>query len=127
MRRVQPSVHGFIAAAVAAMVLLATRADRGSAQARERPDGVRPLPDTLPRFEQIVATSDSSALVRAANDALQGKMGVEVPMSVTSYRREGRSVVIALRPQPTPGVVWRNLAGSVRILEDGRRIILSRD
>jgi hypothetical protein len=47
-------------------------------------------------------------------------------MRTTRYRREERAVVVSLEPIPTPGVVWRNLAGTVRILADGRRVILAR-
>jgi hypothetical protein len=82
--------------------------------------------DTLPRYRDITVKSDSTLLVHAANDALQGLSSLEVPMRTTRYRHEERSVVVSLEPVPTPGVVWRNLAGTVRILEDGRRIILSR-
>ena len=83
--------------------------------------------DTLPRYRDITAKSDSISLVQAANDALQGLSSLEVPMRTTRYRHEDRAVVVSLEPVPTPGVLWRNLAGTVRIFEDGRRIILSRE
>ena len=115
-----------ISVAQVALALLAALVSPSSAQSRPNAGPVPSLPDTLPQFERVVAASDSSALVRAANDALQGKMGVEVPMLTTSFKREANAVLLSLRPQPTPGVVWRNLGGSVRILRDGRRVILSR-
>jgi hypothetical protein len=83
--------------------------------------------DTLPRYRDVTVKSDSAALVEAANDALQGLSSIEVPMRTTRYRHEERAVVVSLQPVPTPGVVWRNLAGTVRILEDGRRVLLSRE
>jgi hypothetical protein len=83
--------------------------------------------DTLPRYRDVTARSDSAALVQAANDALQGLSSLEVPMRTTHDRREKQDVVVSLQPVPTPGVVWRNLGGTVRILRDGRRVILKRE
>lgn len=127
MRGLSSSFSHVVVAAALAAALLAARPDWSTAQRPERAGGVRSLPDTLPRYAQVVQTSDSTALVRAVNDALQGRMGVEVPMRTTCYKRETNSVVITLVPVPAPGVVWRDLGGTVRILEDGRRIILSRE
>lgn len=82
--------------------------------------------DTLARFERITSDSrDSVQLVRAADDALQGKFGVTVPMSVTAFRRTQRGVEVSLRLAKTPGVEWKELGGTVRILSDGRRVVLN--
>jgi hypothetical protein len=83
--------------------------------------------ETLPGYGDVVATSDSGAVVAAAVDALRGASSVLVPMRATRYRREGRDAVVSLRPVPTPGVAWRGLGGTVRILPDGRRVIVARE
>lgn len=83
-------------------------------------------PGPIPMYRNITAASDSASLVEAASDALQGRLSVTVPMIVKGYRRETNSVVIDLAPVSTGSVEWRNLGGSIRILEDGRRIILAR-
>lgn len=87
-------------------------------------------PDTLPGYERVRPGSDSAALVRAADDALRGAMSMPVPLAVTRFRRERGSALIAMRPAPPPNttpVVWHGLAGTVRVLPDGRRVIVSRD
>jgi hypothetical protein len=83
--------------------------------------------DTFPIFQGATgATKDSVRLVDAANDALQGRFGVEVPMQVTSFRRSRGGAELTLQPIKTPNAVWLKLAGTVRILPDGRRVILRR-
>jgi hypothetical protein len=83
--------------------------------------------DTLPRFADVTASSaDSVKLVAAANDALQGKFGLQAPMVVTSFHRVQSSVVISMRPDSTPGIEWAHLGGTVRVLPDGRRVIVHR-
>lgn len=84
------------------------------------------VPGPIPMYGNITAASDSASLVAAASDALQGRLFVTVPMIVKGYRRETNSVLIDLAPVSPGPVEWRNLGGSVRILEDGRRIILAR-
>ncbi|MHB1863763.1 MAG: hypothetical protein ACYCVL_12420 [Gemmatimonadaceae bacterium] len=42
------------------------------------------------------------------------------------YRREGESVVIDLMADSLPRLKWLNAGGTVRILADGRRVILVR-
>jgi beta-lactamase regulating signal transducer with metallopeptidase domain len=93
-------------------------------QARVRIRSTQPQP--LPTYRDITTASDSVSLVSAAIDALTGQLSVTVPMVVRGYRREPHSVVIDLAPTPNESVEWHNLGGSVRILDDGRRIILSR-
>ena len=83
--------------------------------------------DTLARYRDVTFRSDSAAVIQAANDALQGLSSIEVPMQTTHYRREERAVVVSLKPIPTPGVVWRNRGGTVRVLADGRRVVLARE
>ena len=82
--------------------------------------------DTLPGYGTVVAASDSAALVRAAADALRGASSVPAPMRVTRYARQGEDVVVSLEPVPARGVAWRGLGGTVRILPDGRRVIIAR-
>ena len=85
------------------------------------------LPDTLPQYEKTTAaTSDSVSLVAAADDALQGLSSVPVPMVVKKYVRGKSSVVIELQPAPNPKIRWHNRGGTVRIVKDGRRIVLAR-
>jgi hypothetical protein len=83
--------------------------------------------DTLPRYGTVAAGSDSAAVVRAASDALQGRSSVEVPMRTTRYVREGRAVVVSLTPVAMPGIVWYHLGGTVRVHEDGRRVVVARE
>ena len=47
-------------------------------------------------------------------------------MVVTAYRRVRTSVVISMEPDSTPGIEWVHLGGTVRVLPDGRRVILHR-
>jgi hypothetical protein len=89
--------------------------------------GAQAQADTLPRYLDVTSRSDSAEVVRAVNDALQGLSSLEVPMRTTRYQRDKSTVVVSLEPIPTPGVVWRKLAGTVRVLSDGRRVILSRE
>ncbi len=84
-------------------------------------------PDTLKQYAKTTpANADSLSLVAAAKDALQGMSSLEVPMIVEKYVREKTAVVIELRPAPDPKVVWLNRGGSVRILNDGRRVVVTR-
>ena len=92
----------------------------------ETVSGQQSLPDTLVRYANTTAASDSISLVAAADDALQGRSSVTVPMVVKRFVREKSAVLIELSPEPHPRVIWHNLAGTVRIMNDGRRVILSR-
>lgn len=106
-----------VGAAVFATLVLSVMLRVGAAQ---------PVIETLPRYGAIDIRSDSVALVRAADDALQGRSSMTVPMSMREFRRERRAVVISLQPVTRPGIEWRNLGGTVRILSDGRRLITAR-
>jgi hypothetical protein len=83
--------------------------------------------ETLPRYGAVSGEADSLALVRAANDALQGRASVELPMVTTYFRRQGQTAMLTLRPVPAPGIVWRDVGGTVRILSDGRRVVIARE
>ena len=86
-----------------------------------------PGPDTLPPYKQVQGTSrDSAEQVEAAVDALHGRLGFPPPLVLTSYRREGRSVVIDMRADSLPRLRFVNGGGTIRILEDGRRVIVAR-
>lgn len=82
--------------------------------------------DTLPPFEGVTASADSAKLIAAASDALHGMSGITVPMVVVRFSREKNVVLVELTPIESPRVKWNNLGGTVRILADGRRVILSR-
>ena len=82
--------------------------------------------ETLPRYGAVSGGADSLALVRAANDALQGRSSVEMPMVTTYFRRQGLTAMLTLRPVPVPGLVLQHVGGTVRILGDGRRVVVSR-
>lgn len=91
------------------------------------PDIHRSRSDTLPPYRDTVTTrSDSASDVRAANDALQGRHGVQVPMRTVRYLRSRGGIEVTLQPVTDSRVVWRNLGGTVRILPDGRRVIVER-
>lgn len=94
--------------------------------AATRPAAAQSPADTLPRFGEVVARSDSVGLVQAAYDALEGRAGLEVPMRVIRMRQQGATAEVTMQPVETPGVVWRNYGGTVRILADGRRLIVAR-
>ena len=85
------------------------------------------LHDTLPRFAAVTpAARDSASLVAAADDALQGKFGITAPMIVTRFQRGRSGAEISMKPDTTHGISWKDLGGTVRILSDGRRVILRR-
>lgn len=87
-------------------------------------------PDTLPGYRDVRPSADSAALVQAADDALRGLLSIPVPFVVTHLRRERATAMVSLRPAEVPGttpVVWHGLAGTVRILADGRRVIVSQE
>jgi hypothetical protein len=89
--------------------------------------GAPSTPDTLPPFgDMSPARSDSTRLVAAANDALQGKFGITAPMRVIAFRRSPDGVLISMKPDSTRGITWDHLGGLVRVLTDGRRVILRR-
>lgn len=93
----------------------------------QEPSRQSPTSDTLPPFGAVrPATSDSIRLVAAANDALQGKFGITAPMLVIAFRRTPEGVLISMKPDSTPGISWDHLGGLVRVLPDGRRVILRR-
>lgn len=83
--------------------------------------------DTLPPYRNVNGASrDSVELVKAASDALNGKSGIPLEFLVISFRRAHGRVTIDMKPQPIPNVVMHGAGGTVRILADGRRVILSR-
>lgn len=85
------------------------------------------LPDTLPPYREIRGTSrDRSALVAAVVDALHGRIAFPPPLALKSFHRNGQSVTIDMMADSLPRIRWRNGGGTVRILSDGRRIILRR-
>lgn len=86
----------------------------------------QPTGTVLPPFEKVRPSSDSVSLVRAADDALQGASSITVPMRVVRFHRSAGIVEVALVPQADSAVVWRNRGGTVRMLANGRRIIVSR-
>lgn len=88
---------------------------------------VPPLPDTLARYKHVTGISTNrSAHVEAAIDALNGDAGLPAPLKVKHYRRDGKSVVIDMKADSLPRLRWRGSGGTVRILADGRRVILVR-
>ena len=85
------------------------------------------LPDTLPRYKHVTGISrNRSAHVEAAIDALNGVAGLPAPLVVKHYRRDGKSVVVDMKADSLPRLRWHGSGGTVRILADGRRIILVR-
>jgi hypothetical protein len=83
--------------------------------------------DTLPRYDSVTGvTNDTAGHIRAAKDALVGRLGFPPPLALVQYRREGTSVVVDLRADSLPRVKWKNAGGTVRIRDDGCRIILAR-
>jgi hypothetical protein len=83
--------------------------------------------EILPQFGQVTGTShDKASHILAAKDALNGRLSFPPPLVVTTYKREGRSVVIDLVADSLPTVKWTNGGGTVRIRSDGCRVILSR-
>jgi hypothetical protein len=85
------------------------------------------LVDTLPRYASVTGlTYDTAGHIQAAKDALVGRSGFPPPLLLVGYRREGTSVVVDLRADSLPRVRWRNAGGTVRIRNDGCRIILTR-
>jgi len=83
--------------------------------------------DTLPRFAAVTpAARDSASLVAAADDALQGKFGIRAPMIVTRFQQDRDGVEISMKPDTTRGISWKDLGGTVRVLADGRRVVLRR-
>jgi hypothetical protein len=64
--------------------------------------------------------------VRAAIDARTGRATVPARLVLNEYRREGRAVVIDLTAESFPQLVFKNAGGTVRILSDGRRVVLAR-
>jgi hypothetical protein len=114
----QPFVQA-VAATVFAFITLAAMLRAGAAR-----DAV----GTLPRYGQVVGTSDGATLVRAADDALPGRSSVTLPTLTTAYRREAGAAVVTLRPTGVlAGIAVPNAGGTVRILGDGRRVILPRE
>lgn len=93
----------------------------------QRKTAEQSIGDTLPRFETVTPTTrDSARLVNAADDALQGQYGVIVPMEVQRFQRMRGQVEVTLRPKTSPNAEWLRLGGRVRILPDGRRIVVER-
>jgi hypothetical protein len=83
--------------------------------------------EIVPQFGQVTgATRDKASHIAAAKDALNGLSSFPPPLVVKTYKREGRSVVIDLVADSLPTVKWTNGGGTVRILSDGCRVILSR-
>ena len=85
------------------------------------------LPDTLPPYGQIRGTSrDRKAVIAAVTDALEGRSGLPAPLVTKSYRRDGKDLVIDMVADSLPRVRFHGAGGTVRILEDGRRVIVAR-
>ena len=96
------------------------------------------LSDTLPPWGRALSDTridverDKFAIdplveqVRAAIDALTGRASVPARLVLNEYRREGRAVVIDLTAESFPQLVFKNAGGTVRILSDGRRVVLAR-
>ena len=83
--------------------------------------------EVLPQFGQVTGAShDKASHIIAAKDALNGRSSFPPPLVVRTYKREGRSVVIDLVADSLPTVRWTNGGGTVRILSDGCRVVLSR-
>ncbi len=108
---------------LATMIIAGVAFEAGVTSAAEAQETAPPL---LPRFEKVTSTSDSASVVAAANDALQGKSSISVPMVVVAIKRGKSETMVELKPVEDPRVVWTNLGGRVRILPDGKRIIVSR-
>jgi hypothetical protein len=90
------------------------------------PKGVASV-EVLPQFGQVTGAShDKISHIIAAKDALNGQSSFPPPLVVKTYKREGQSVVIDLVADSLPTVRWTNGGGTVRILSDGCRVILSR-
>ena len=117
-----PSPYHGIGVAFFAIVLLGAMLHHVAAQTTG---------ETLPRYGAVDAGSDSAAVVRAAADALQQRASVALPTFVARYEtsdeRGGRVAVVSLRPVPVPGLDVRGVGGTVRVLGDGRRVIVARE
>jgi hypothetical protein len=96
------------------------------------------IPDTLPPYQHPSSVTrmederNQAALepllenVAAAIDALAGLASIPPRVMVKEYRREGNAVVIDLTGNDLPNMKFLGAGGTVRILADGRRIILAR-
>jgi hypothetical protein len=85
------------------------------------------LPDTLTAYKGVRGSSpERSALIAAVVDALQGRSGLPAPLVLKSFRREGKSVIVDMVADSLPRLRFRNAGGTVRVLADGRRVILRR-
>ena len=96
------------------------------------------LPDTLPPWGRALSVTrlemerDSAAIVplveqvKAAIDALTGRASIPARLVLSGFRREGRAVIIDLTADNLPQLAFWGAGGTVRILPDGRRVILAR-
>ena len=115
-----------VAATVFAFITLAAMVRVGAGH--DAAETLPPFAHADGRVGHVDGSSDSTALVRAADDALQGWSTVALPMHVTEYRRERGATVVSLRPTGVPAdVTVPRVGGSVRILADGRRVVLRRE
>ncbi len=113
-----------------------------SAQATHRSSqadtSMRQLPDTLPPWGRALSDTrlevqrDSTAIVplveqvKAAIDALSGRSSFPPLLALNEFHRDGGAVVIDLTAANLPRLNFIGAGGTVRILPDGRRIILAR-
>ena len=85
------------------------------------------LPDTLPPYRDVRGISrDRSAVIAAAVDALHGETRWPPPLVLKSFHRDGKAVVVDMVADSLPRIRYRNGGGTVRVLADGRRVILGR-
>lgn len=124
----RPTRFGGVALQFLLSTAACTSAGAQSTTLRQRADArEQAVPDTLPAYHQIRGTSrDRSALIAAVIDALHGRMAFPPPLVVNSFKREDRTVTIDMKADSLPRIRWRNGGGTVRILADGRRVIVRR-
>ena len=130
-----------IVVAMGALTMTVAASARGVQSARKMQQtdtSAMRLPDTLPPWggalsdSRIEVERDRAAIdplveqVRAVIDALTGRASIPARLVLNEYRREGRAVVIDVTAENFPQLVFRNAGGTVRILPDGRCVILAR-
>ena len=132
--RLMSGVGTVLVIGVVSVTLVAAR----TAQSPQREISALTLPDTLPPWGRELSTTrleverDSAAIVplveqvKAAIDALTGRASIPARLVLNGFRRDGRSVVVDLTADNLPQLAFHGAGGTVRILPDGRRIILAR-